>query len=233
MDTHQIRVEHAHQNIRCASRVGEWPQDIEERAYTQLFAHGRHVFHRRMVIRRKHKTDADFFQTGSNLLRRQINLHTQTLEHIGTAAFAAHTAATVLANFGASRSHDKHGASGDVEGVRAIATRTHNVDHVLGISHLHFGRELTHHLRGCGDLANRFFFHAQSTDEGSHHDRRHFTSHDEPHDVEHFVVKNFTVFDHALQRFLRRDGMGYGHKTGPYKKFFNMAWPCSVKMDSG
>ena len=117
--------------------------------------------------------------------------------------------------------------------MRTIATRTHNIDHVLGIGHLHFGRELTHHLRGRGDLANRFFFHTQSADEGGHQDRRHFTAHDEPHDVEHFVVKNFTVFDHALQCFLRRDGMVCGHETGPYKKFFNMAWPCSVKMDSG
>ena len=104
--------------------------------------------------------------------------------------------------------------------MRTIATRTHNIDHVLGIGHLHFGRELTHHLRGRGDLANRFFFHTQSADEGGHQDRRHFTAHDEPHDVEHFVVKNFTVFDHALQCFLRRDGMVCGHSDKALQKVF-------------
>ena len=104
--------------------------------------------------------------------------------------------------------------------MRTIATRTHNIDHVLGIGHLHFGRELTHHLRGRGDLANRFFFHTQSADESGHQDRRHFAAHDETHDVEHFVVKNFTVFDHALQCFLRRDGMVCGHSDKALQKVF-------------
>jgi len=85
---------------------------------------------------------------------------------------------------------------------------------VLTVGHFHLGRKLAHDLRRSGDFANGFFFHAQSGNEGRHQHRRHFTRHDEPHDVQHFVVKNFTVFDHALQRFLWGDGVkGVGHES--------------------
>ena len=91
------------------------------------------------MIRRKHKTNADIFQASGDLVWRQIDLHTQTLQHVSTAALAAHTATTMLANFGASCGHYKHRTGRNVEGVRTIAPSAHNIDHMLCIGHLHFG----------------------------------------------------------------------------------------------
>ena len=66
-------------------------------------------------------------------------------------------------------------------------------------------RELAHHLRGGGDLADRFLLDAQADrDRGDHH-RRHLPAHDLPHEVEHLVVEDLAVLDRALQRFLCGD----------------------------
>ena len=40
---------------------------------------------------------------------------------------------------------------------------------------------------------------------------RHLAAHDEPHDVQHLVMKNLAVFDGALQRFLGGDFVAVGH----------------------
>ena len=58
LDTHQIGVKHTHQNIGRASRVGQRPQDIEDGAYAQLFAHRCHIFHGRVVVGCKHEANA-------------------------------------------------------------------------------------------------------------------------------------------------------------------------------
>ena len=117
LDTHQIRVEHAHQDIGCARRVGQRPQDIEERAHTQFFANRRHVFHGGVVIRCEHETDAGLRNRLRDALWRQVDVHTQTLQYISAARLAAHTAAAVLGGFGARSSSHKHGAGGNIEGV--------------------------------------------------------------------------------------------------------------------
>ncbi len=213
-------MEHAHQNIGCASRIGEWAQDVEDGSHTQLFAHRRHIFHGWVVVGCEHETNAHLRNALRDLRWREVDADTQTLEHIRTAAFAADAAATMFAHFGTCCCGDKHRASRNVEGVRAIATGAHDVHQMLAISDLHFGRKLTHDLRRGGDFTNGFFFHTQRSNESRHQHGRHFAGHDEAHDVQHFVVKNFAVFDHALQRFLRGDGMnGVGHHSS-LKKIF-------------
>ena len=95
--------------------------------------------------------------------------------------------------------------------MRTIAPGTHDVHQMRGVSHLDLGGELPHHLRSGCDFANGFFFDAQASHQRGQQHGRDFACHDLAHEVQHFVVKNFTVLDGALQRFLRRDGDGVGH----------------------
>ena len=44
LDADQVGVEHAHQLVGRAGRVGQRPEDVEDRAHAQLFAHGRGMF---------------------------------------------------------------------------------------------------------------------------------------------------------------------------------------------
>jgi hypothetical protein len=76
---------------------------------------------------------------------------------------------------------------------------------------VHLGRKLAHDLRGRRDFTDGFFFDPQTGDECGHHDRRHLSAHDEAHEVQHFVVKNFAMLDGALQRLLGGDFGGVGH----------------------
>ena len=46
--------------------------------------------------------------------------------------------------------------------MRSIASRAHDIDEVGAVGHMHGRGELAHHLRGCGNLANRFFLDPQA-----------------------------------------------------------------------
>ena len=183
-----------------------------------------------MVVGREHKTNAYLGDALDNQGRREADLSAQTLEHIGAAAFAADAAPAMFADPRASSSSHKHGAGGYIEGVGTIATGADNVDQMGSISHLYLGGKLAHDLRGSRDFANRFFLYPKARQYGRSHERRHFRVHDHAHQVQHLVMKNFTVLDGALQCFV---GSEAGHGCGVFKKLFNKAWPCSVRMDSG
>ena len=74
------------------------------------------------------------------------------------------------------------------------------------ISHIHLGGELAHHLCRCRDLTYGFLLHTQAGQNGCHHQRRDVAAHDHAHELQHFIVKNFTVLDGALQGFAGSDG---------------------------
>ena len=205
LNAHQVGVEHAHEDVGCARRVGQWPQDVEQRAHAQFFAHRGDVFHRRVVVGRKHKANADLGNALRNLLGRQVDVDAQRLHGVGAAAFARHAAPAVLAHLGPrSRSH-KHGAGGNVEGVGTVAAGAHDIHQMARVAHVHLGGKLAHHLRSGGNFANGFLLHAQAGEDGGRHQGRHLTAHDQAHEVQHLVMKNFAVLDGALQRFLGGD----------------------------
>ena len=80
---------------------------------------------------------------------------------------------------------------------------------------LHLGRKLAHHLRSGGNFADGFLFDAQAGNDGCHHDGRHLAGHDLAHQMQHLVVKDFTVFDGALQGLLGGDFDGVRHELTP------------------
>ena len=78
------------------------------------------------------------------------------------------------------------------------------------VLHMHLGGKFTHDLGRSGDLADGLLFHTQSGQQSAHHQRRHLALHDHAHQVQHFIVKYFTVLNRSLQGFGGGDGHGLG-----------------------
>ena len=85
LDADQIGMEHAHQDVGRTGRVGQRAEDVEDRAHAELAAHRRDVFHRRVVIRRKHEAQAGLGNALRYRRRRQRQVHAQCFQHVGTA----------------------------------------------------------------------------------------------------------------------------------------------------
>ena len=66
---------------------------------------------------------------------------------------------------------------------------------------MHGRGEFAHDLRGSRNFTNGFFFYAQTHQQGRSDGGRHFATHQHAHEVQHFVMKDFTMFDAAVQCF--------------------------------
>src|SRR5262249_38725388 len=93
------------------------------------------------------------------------------------------------------------------------------------------GRELAHHLRRRGDLADRLFLDAEAHGERCDHHRSGLSTHDLAHESEHLVVEDLAVLDRALERFLHRDR--HDHLRQYFRKFATSACLGSVRIASG
>jgi hypothetical protein len=82
--------------------------------------------------------------------------------------------------------------------VRTITTGADDIDQMRAVRHLNLGCELAHDLSCRGDFADGFFFDPQAGQDGGCHERRDFSPHDHAHELQHLIVKNFTVLDGAL-----------------------------------
>ncbi len=87
--------------------------------------------------------------------------------------------------------------------MRAVPAGADDVDEMAFVGDLHRVGEFTHHRRGGCDLAYGFLLHAQSGQDRCAHHVGDFAAHDHAHQFQHLVVKDFAVFDGALQGFLR------------------------------
>ena len=206
LNTDEIGMEDAHQNIRRTGRVGQGAKDVEHRAHAHLTAHRRHHFHRWVVHRREHEADAGGFDAGGHVFRPQLDLRAQRFEHIGAAGFRRHAAIAVFRDFRARRRNHEHAGGGDIEGMRAVAAGADDIDQLFAIGHFNLVRKLAQYGGRCGNLADRFFLHAQAGEDRRDHRRRYFAAHDLPHQIDHLVVKDLAMLDRPLQRCLGSNG---------------------------
>ena len=195
LDAHQVGVEHAHHLVLRAGRIGERAENVEYRAHPELPAHRRGVLHRAVVVGREHETDAHLVDAARHLLGREIDVDAERFQHVGAAGLARHGAAAVLRDLRARRGGDERRRSGDVEGVRRVAAGAAGVDEVRRRPAPYLGRELAHHLRRGGDLADGLLLHAQADDDAGDLRGRHLAAHDLAHDREHLVVEDLAVLD--------------------------------------
>ena len=93
--THSRR-EDAEQLRRRAGRVGERPEQIEDRAHADLAPRRGDVAHRRMKALREQEADADLVEARGHLLGRQIDADAERLQNVGAADRAGHGAVAVL-----------------------------------------------------------------------------------------------------------------------------------------
>ena len=121
-------MEHADQLVRRAGRIGERPEDVEDRAHAELLAHRRRVLHRAVVVRREHEADAGLGDALRDLLGRQHDVGAERLEHVGAARLRRHRAVAVLGDARAGRRGDEHRRGRDVERVRRVAAGADDVD---------------------------------------------------------------------------------------------------------
>ncbi len=205
LDADQVGMEHPHQDVRRARRVGQRPEDVEDGAHAEFAAHRRDVLHRRVVVGREHEADAGRAHAIGHLLRVQHDVGAQRLEHVGGARLRRHAAVAVLGHRGARRRRDEGRRGRDVERVRSVAPGADDVDEVRTAVDLDLVGELAHDLRRGADLADRLLLHAQPHQDGRHHRRRHLAAHDLAHDLQHLVVEDLAVLDASGQRFLRGD----------------------------
>ena len=213
LDADQVGMEHAHQLVRRAGRIGQRTEDVEDGAHAQFLADRSDVLHRAVMTGREHEADAHFLDACGDPFGRKHHVRTERFEHVGAAGPRRHAAVAVLGDARARGCRDEHRGGRDVERVRRIAPRAAQVDQMRLVGNEHRRRELTHHLRRGGDLAHRFLLDAQAGQNRGRHHRRHLATHDEPHDLEHLVVKDLAMLDGSLQRF----GGGDGH-DGPSTK---------------
>ena len=206
LDADKIGMEYAHQNIRRTGRIGQRAEDVEHRAHAHLAAHRRHHLHRRVMHRREHEADSGGFDAGGHVFGPQLDLRAQRFEHIGAAGFRRHAAIAVFRDFRARRRNHEHAGGGDIESMRAVAAGADDIDQLFAVGHFNLVRKLAQHGGRCGNLANRFFLHAQAGEDRRDHRRRDFAAHDLAHQVDHFVVKDLAMLDRPLQRLLRSDG---------------------------
>ena len=90
--------------------------------------------------------------------------------------------------------------------MRAIAAGADDIDQVGLVGHVDGAGELAHHRGRAGDLADGFLLHPQAGENRRGHRWRNFATHDQAHQIDHFVMEDLAVLDGALQGFVGGDG---------------------------
>jgi len=84
-DADEVFVENADQLVLGFGWIGQWPEDVENRAHAHFLAHGRDMLHRAVVVGREHEADAQLVDAFTDLTRRDRQIHAQRFERIGAA----------------------------------------------------------------------------------------------------------------------------------------------------
>ena len=81
-----------------------------------------------MIIRREHESHAGFLNAAPKSLRRQINLHSQCLQHIGAAALRCNAAVAMLHHHRSRRRRHKHRGRRNIEQIQLVTASPANIE---------------------------------------------------------------------------------------------------------
>jgi hypothetical protein len=87
----------AQQLERSGRRIAQWPQQIEDRGYSQPLAHCGHVPHGGVQLRCEAETDPHFVQTSFDSRHIGSDIHPQDRQHIGRSGSTGHPRLPCLA----------------------------------------------------------------------------------------------------------------------------------------
>jgi hypothetical protein len=125
-----LPAEHAQQLLAGVGGVGQRSQQVEHCAHAEFTAHRGDMAHRGMVQRREHKPDADLLDALRDLFGREVQVHAQRFQHIGTAALAADGAVAVLGDGYARRRDHERRRRREVPSLQRVAARAAGVQQV-------------------------------------------------------------------------------------------------------
>ena len=191
----------AEQLAANAGGIGQRSDEVEECAQAKLAARPDGMTHRTVVRRCEHEAEADVVDGSRDLLRRQIQGHAEALEEIGAAAGTRDGAVAVLGHLRSRRRGDEAGGGRDVEQVRPVAARAHEIDQVRPL-HGDGRRHLAHYHRRAGDLLDCLALHAQPQQQGADLRIRGLAGHDAAHHRRHLVAAEILPLGDTRQGLL-------------------------------
>src|SRR3990170_2911662 len=225
-DLHELGREHAEDVTLRPRGVRQRAEDVEHRAHADLLPRPCGMAHRGMELRGEHEAEARLPQDPLDLGRLEVHAHAERLEEIRTPARARPRAVPVLRDDDARPGDGEHRDRGDVERVEGRASRAAQVHHapVRGASDRRAA--LAHRDGHPRDLLRGLSLHPQADEQRPDLSGRRMAV----HDLRHRVVR-------ALERQgSARDDVGEDladHRRTPFRKFFRIAGPSGVRIDSG
>ena len=226
---HPFRRIHPDHLPRDPCRIGQRPQQVENRPPPQRPAHGGHLRQRRMVPRRMQKHDATIRDAGLQTVKRQIRLPPQRRKHIGRPRKRRRRPVAMLGNRHSARRHHKSHRRRNIHRVGAVPARAHHIDGPVR-RHKPY-HPLPHCARSRRNLRRRLAPLRKRQQKGCN------------------LALPKGARQHQVKRLARPPGIqrqrriGQPHACSPSadrcftpaisRKFASIAWPCSVAMLSG
>ena len=192
--------------MRGLGRIGQRAQHIEDRPHPDLPPRPDGVFHRPVQHRRKQESDAHLVETASHLLRRNLDMHPQRLQHIRGSALRRHRAIPVLGHANSRSGHHERGRSRDVERARAVAPGPAGIQHHFMLR-AHPRGLLPHHLRGSRNLLHRLPLGAQAHQKRRDLRIRGLSPHNLPHHPDRFLPRQVHPCQYFRNRLSNHDSL--------------------------
>src|SRR5699024_686952 len=120
---------------------------------------------------------------------------------------------------------------GNIERAEAVSACPAGVDQRLAMRHLDMRAAKSHHAHGGCDLLRCFTFHAEGYSERGDLLWRCLPAEDRLHRALHERRVEVLPLDGFADRFLKAHAASL--RFSPESQFRSMAWPCSVRNDSG
>ena len=203
-----MTAEYTEHLVGCPGRVGQWTQQIENRADPHLLAWSNSVFHGAVVPGREQKTHANLFDTCRHLFRAQIQPHTGCFQHIRTSRAARYGTVTMLGHLATCRRGHQRAGRGDIKGTGPVTTGSTSIYQVRP-GDINMRCQFAHYTCSGDDLVDGFPFHAQAHQKTSNLCRGRLSAHDKPHHRLHVIDTQVAMLRDS------QDGCFHIHKSLP------------------
>ncbi|VVB71749.1 Uncharacterised protein [uncultured archaeon] len=134
----------AHKLDLRAGWIGQWPQDIEDGAQSQLSSQRSDAFHGWMKDRGQHESDSHSLNHLSHRLGLWANVHSQLRENIGASAFRAYCIVPMLGHIDPAGSGDYSGCRAHIDGIGGIPARATCVHQSTANTRADLNRRVSH-----------------------------------------------------------------------------------------
>ena len=170
------------------------------------------------------EAEAELVDRAFDVLRRQLELEAERLEHVRGARLRRRGAVAVLRDGRARRRGNEGGRRGDVVRVRAVATGADDVDDV-GALRVDAEDVLAHRLGAAGDLGRGLALHAQRDEEAGDLAARRLAGSTHRHRRPRLVPRQVVAVEQPRKPLLNH--------SRPSRKLRASAGPSGVSTDSG